>query len=227
MSRGFLVTAAILLSFALSSGVALAQDAAMDAPLKIPKPEIVYVRDFMLLSDNVTQPHRGPVRSLLREARDTLDDPDQKADQITGDLSQGLVDGLNNKGITAMRYNANSEDPARGWMIEGEFLQFDEGDNLRRATIGLGAGESKMHIKATVRDLAHPSDGPFIVFDPKASSGKMPGGAAAMIIAKNPYVMAAKLVLSPHAQNKEIKKLASQIADELYKYMQAGAAGAD
>lgn len=224
MNKVFYIVVALFSGFFILSGGAAAQDSGKDAGLKVPKPGMVYVRDFILLSENVTQPHRGPVRSLLRQTRDTLnDEPDNTADKITAELSGDVVDALNNKGIPAMHYSASSEDPSSGWIIEGEFLQYDEGDNLRRAAIGFGAGESKMYIRATVRDLGRPSDGPFIIFDPKASSGKMPGGAVAMIASKNPYVIAGKLVLSPHVQAKEIKKLASLIADELYKYMQTGA----
>lgn len=58
---------------------------------------------------------------------------------------------------------------------------------------------------------------PFLTFDSEGASGHMPGAA----VMQNPYVAAAKFVISRREPEREAKKVAESIADEIGKFMAA------
>jgi hypothetical protein len=74
-----------------------------------------------------------------------------------------------------------------------------------------------MDIEVQVADLATYPDEPFLLFGTRTGSGKMPGAAVTL----NPYVAAAKFVMSKNASDKDVKHAASQIAGEIVNYMNA------
>jgi len=114
-----------------------------------------------------------------------------------------------------MKLSSPTRLPTTGWIIEGEFLEVDEGGRLRRAMIGFGSGAAKMEIEAVVSELTQNQKIPFLVFDSGTSSRKGPGAA----FIRNPYVTAAKLILSKNSSKKDIQKLAKRIADSICDYM--------
>jgi len=58
---------------------------------------------------------------------------------------------------------------------------------------------------------------PFLTFDSKGASGHLPGGIAT----KNPYVAAAKFVMSKMEPEQEARKVAQAIANEIGNFMAA------
>jgi hypothetical protein len=61
-------------------------------------------------------------------------------------------------------------------------------------------------------------DTAFLTFDSAGTSGHMPGAA---VMHKNPYAAAAKFVMSKNDPEREAKKVAKAIADEIGKFMAA------
>jgi hypothetical protein len=59
---------------------------------------------------------------------------------------------------------------------------------------------------------------PFLTFDSEGASGHMPGAA---VMHKNPYAAAAKFVMSKKEPEREAKKVARSIADEIGKFVAA------
>jgi hypothetical protein len=72
-----------------------------------------------------------------------------------------------------------------------------------------------MEISVNVCDVSISADQPFLVFGTGASSGRKPGA----ILLMNPYVAAAKFVMSKNASKKDIQKTGACIAKEIVKYM--------
>ena len=70
-----------------------------------------------------------------------------------------------------------------------------------QAGIGFGAGQSEVEVQAQVYAVSD-LDTPFLVFDSKGASGHMPGA----VMTKNPYVAAAKFVMSKKEPDKEAKR---------------------
>lgn len=101
-------------------------------------------------------------------------------------------------------------------MITGEFADVNTGNRAMQAGIGFGAGQSHLEVRAKVyagSDLHTP----FLTFDSRGVSGYLPGAVAV----KNPYVAAAKFVMSKREPEQETRKVAQAIADEIGKFMTA------
>lgn len=107
--------------------------------------------------------------------------------------------------------------PTRGWVINGSFLEVDEGNRLRRAVIGFGSGATDMEIEVDVTDLSSHPNTPFLILSSSGSSGKRPGAAVTL----NPYVAAAKFVLAKNATGKDVTNAAADIAAEIVRYLKA------
>jgi hypothetical protein len=103
--------------------------------------------------------------------------------------------------------------PPQGWLVRGVFLSVDEGDSLRRAVVGFGAGASQIELAVAVDDLAtQPPQPLYQVIDSESSHAKPGAGAA---IALNPYVAAAKFVLSRADDRKTVDRAAAEVADSV------------
>jgi hypothetical protein len=85
-----------------------------------------------------------------------------------------------------------------------------------QAGVGFGAGQSQLEVHAKVYAGSDMST-PFLMFDSKGASGYLPGGVAT----KNPYVAAAKFVMSKREPEQEANKVAQAIANEIGKFIAA------
>jgi len=183
-------------------------------------PRVIYVMDFDIEVQDV-QSGTGPLQSrrqgrgvlanVLPKPRNGQKDPAGEARELVDLMSTSLVKELSKLGFTASRLSAGMLPPPEGLLIRGVFAQVDEGNRLRRAVIGFGAGQTDLQVMVTVDDLAHGSPQPFYELDTNAESRKLPGAAITM----NPYVAAAKFVLSGRDLNKNVTQTASKIAADL------------
>ncbi|MEN6438269.1 MAG: DUF4410 domain-containing protein [Syntrophobacter sp.] len=203
------LAAASLFIFILAAA-ACAQPAAKPSPPP-GMPEIVCVTDFELDTGDITQQER-----LVRRPRVVREDPRAKAGKLVELLSTSLVSELQNKSVRAMRLYPGARTPERGWLVKGQFMEVDEGNRMKRAIVGFGAGATDMQIEVAVVDLGSGSNEPFLIFGTDSKTGKGPGAVVTM----NPYVAAAKFVMSKKASEKDVRKTARQIADVLVKSMQ-------
>ena len=178
------------------------------APL--PPPAVIYVTDFEI---DVADADSGGLHPL-RRLRDTLSGESQAARDardLVDRMATALVADLTAKGFTATRLPPDALLPPAGWLVRGVFTEVDSGGRLRRAIIGFGAGHTDLQVKAAVDDLAKGAVKPFYQVETGVESGKMPGG----IIMRNPYVMAAKFVLAGRDLDRNVKKTAGGIADQI------------
>ena len=80
-----------------------------------------------------------------------------------------------------------------------------------QAGVGLGAGLSHLEVRARVYTAADTKTS-FLTFDRDGASGHIPGAA---VTRENPSVAAAKFVMSKTEPEKEDRKVARAIADEI------------
>lgn len=181
-------------------------------------PSVVYVNDFDLdaadmQSDQRLLPGPGIVERPLQRLRGEPSDPVAYAQKLVDLMSTTLVNDLTKAGVPAQRLAAGEPSPTEGWIIRGVFTDVEEGNRLKRAIIGFGAGETKMQLNVAVSGLASNTAQPFYSFDTTKGSGKMPGA----VVTLNPYVAAAKFVMSRNGLEKDTKKTAAKIADQISK----------
>ena len=196
------------------------------APQPKGMPSAILVADFEIDSADIKS-NEGilggdrPLRpGLLRGQGGLLhrrDDPADKARTLVDLLSDTLVQKLADKGLPARRLAPGESAPAGGWLVQGQFYEVDEGNRLRRAVIGFGAGETDMQLGVSVTDCAVNPPETFMTLGTQAGSGKMPGA----IVTMNPYVAAAKFVMAKNASEKDVKHTAGKIADEIVNYMKS------
>jgi len=206
-------------------GAVAIQNEQLKAPWPAARPSIVYVSDFALDAAHFKEEQgigdRLPGQRLKRLGQQLTHplestDPEQQVGKIVAAMSQNLIESLRDKGYRAERLpNPNAAVlPRDGWLLQGMFTEVDEGNRLKRATIGFGQGATQMDVQVSVSDLAgaYPKE-PFIVFGTVKDPKKMPGAVVSM----NPYVAAAKFVMEKNATEKDIKKTAEQIVAEMLK----------
>jgi hypothetical protein len=189
----------------------------------------IYIRDFELdASDLTTDQSRignGPLQGNgpLRRATGTgkSDDPAAEAQRVVKLMSDNLVEDFTKAEYATKRLAPGDYRPAVGILISGVFTELDEGNRVRRAVIGFGAGASTMQLYVTATDLAHP-DQALYQADADDSSGKKPGAVVTM----NPYVAVAKFAMEKNATDKTVKKTAKQITAEFDKRMRTSTAAA-
>ena len=131
-------------------------------------------------------------------------------------MAESLTQALRTKGMTAERLRDQNL-PREGWLVQGFFTEVDEGNRLKRAGIGFGKGATSMDLQIAISDLAGSDPrAAFAVFGTVQEPTRIPGALVTM----NPYVAAAKFVLQKNASERDIKKTAEQIADQIMKYEQ-------
>ncbi|TDY20412.1 uncharacterized protein DUF4410 [Paraburkholderia sp. BL6665CI2N2] len=199
------------------SAAAIVNAAAADsAPFATPAP-VVYVADFDLDVANVT-PDSGPgqrvrrLRGLLPSGPGPMGEdknPQDHAKHIVDEMAEALTDALKKAGVDARRSAPGQPLPASGWQVRGVFLSVDDGNRLRRAMVGFGAGQNDIQVAVSCDSLGTPDLPPLYQAVDEADSKGMPGAA----IKLNPYVIAAKFVMASGDEKKTIKKTAQQIAD--------------
>ena len=131
-------------------------------------------------------------------------------------LQKALVDDLATSIAAATAGDGAGASRVDCWVITGRFIDVNQGSGALQAGVGFGAGQSSVEVRAQVYALRD-MDTPFLVFDSKGASGHMPGAVAM----HNPYVAAAKFVMSKKQPDKEAKKVAKSIAEAIGKFMAA------
>lgn len=221
MVPGWLRIVCVTASAGLVSAVCLAEDAG--APPSTP--QVVYVSDFELDAAKVTpdsgpgQRARGMVGSLLPSGPlRQKQDPQARAHKIVELMAKSLTKDLKKAGVDARRITPDEPLPHAGWQVRGVFLSVAEGNRLRRAMVGMGAGQYQFQVAVSCDNLAQPDMPPLYENVEQGASRDKPGA----VIRLNPYVIAAKVVLAGHDETEAIERSAQQIADALTQRLQGG-----
>jgi hypothetical protein len=134
-------------------------------------------------------------------------------------MSESLVQDLIDKGISARRLAPGESLPSTGWVVRGVFTEVREGNRLRRAVIGFGAGKTELQVLVYLDDLANGAPRPFAEFNTSADSGDKPSGGK--------YAAGAKYMMGRFDLDKNVSQTASAIAADISQRIksQSGASG--
>jgi len=204
-------------------GIFTVETAADDSGAKASAtPRTVYVTDFALDAKSGKEeskgrlPVRNKVKGIVNHAGVTGgDSPEEQAKKIVNTLAESIVTELNSKNVKAQRLVSQPPPFTNCLILEGEFVDYDEGDRMKRAIIGFGSGSSDMQVRMMFSEIM---DGKTSLLIDTAMDGKKSRKPGA-VVTKNPYVAGAKFILTKNAPEKEIKKLGSSIADKVYEFM--------
>lgn len=191
-------------------------------------PRVIYVKTFSITNaapkpgNDVGQGRPRLLGALRGGEQNTVIGRHREAQQedtlakVPGVLQKALIENLSTSVASAADGDVAHASPGC-WIITGEFLDVDTGNRALQAGVGLGAGQTHLEVRARVYTAADTKT-PFLTFDSDGASGHMPGAA---VMRKNPYVAAAKFVMSKREPEKEARKVARAIADEIGKFMVA------
>lgn len=218
VTRDIILVCLSLMLLGFGGAKASGQGDAGTGPATVPR--VIYVMDFDLEVGDI-QSAKGPLQSrrqgrgaltnILPKPHNGQKEPAVQARELVDLMSTSLVKELGKLGFKATRLSAGTVQPPEGLLVRGVFAQVDEGNRLRRAVVGFGAGQTDLQVVVAVDDLAHGSPEPFYQLDTSTESRKLPGAAITM----NPYVAAAKFVLSGRDMNKNVTQTAAKIAAEI------------
>ena len=208
-------------SLLLVLGVCLAADAPDQAAKPSFRPRLIYVADFSLdaTADQQDKGLHGPlqIRKRLRDRVDqTEETPEEKAARIKDALARSIVSELTGRNVHCVRLSGQTQPTSGSWLLEGEFVEYYEGDRLKKAVIGFGSGSSDMEVRVKLSEVMDGGARPIFDSTIEGRKNRLPGA----VVTKNPYVAGAKYVLSKKAPDREVKKLGSRIAEKLYNYME-------
>ncbi len=184
-------------------------------PMPASRPVVVYVSDFDLDVGEIQSQGlgsaiaTGPLLGGLPRPLGLLPkDKESTAHDLVEEMANSLVEDLRKQGLNAQRLASDSNIPVDGWLLRGIFTQVDEGNRLRRAIIGFGAGKTELQVVTKLDDLSLGPPQPFYEVDTTASSGKMPGA----IVTMSPAAAAVKFVLAAGDLKRNTRDTAEQIA---------------
>ena len=146
------------------------------ADLNLPRPGRILVNTFAVSEADVTEAH-----GMLRQ-QPTVKDPVERereiGRQVAEVLAVELVEGLRALGFTVERASRSDAISGTDLWVDGQFVNVDEGDKLRRLVIGFGSGGSRVDTRV---QLYHGQDrAKLMEFTTHSNSSRMPGAAATM-----------------------------------------------
>jgi hypothetical protein len=220
---GWLAAAATLALAQTNGAVSAPPPAPGSNVAALPVQAVVYVSDFELDAADV-QADEGPgsrARRVLGGAllrRQSDQDPQAHARAIISGMAHALTADLVKAGIDARRAAPDNPLPDVGWLVRGVFLDVDQGNRLRRAVIGFGAGGAGIQVAIALDDLSKPGQPP--LYQTVDEGG---GHAPGAIVKLNPYVVAAKFVMAGRDENRAINETAERIAESIVARVRAAA----
>ena len=140
-------------------GMAVAQTAEGAGSPQVKALPVVYVADFQLEVEAENEANQRPfqVRKRIKDRVDLVtgeESPEKKAKEIVDTLAGSIVAELSGKGVVSKRLYKQPPPAFQCWVLEGEFVERDEGDRLKRAVIGFGSGSADMQVGITLSDIA-------------------------------------------------------------------------
>ena len=143
------------------------------------RPSTIYVYPFAASASDVTL-NQGFLQKTFRQVTDSNQDQSQLdlAHQTASTLADSIVQKLEALGFTASRVARGTQVSGENVLIvDGEFLDINQGNRLRRMVIGLGVGEATLDTQVQVYQMANGATQQIMEFNVNANSGQMPGAA--------------------------------------------------
>ncbi len=143
----------------------------------LPRPQQIVVYDFAVTESEVAE---EPIKKMLYERSAASEDERQReiGQQVAKALAEELVKGLRGLGFDVEQKPRGTPAEKHELLIDGRFIDADEGNRLGRIMIGFGVGASRLDTEVDV--YYGPRGRKVLDFKTHTDSGKLPGAAAAM-----------------------------------------------
>jgi hypothetical protein len=191
----------------------------------MPKPQLIVVHDFAVSPDAVSLEGAAGAR-LMDRARGTseADERLQVGQTVARVVTENLVKEIKKLGIPAEPASAATAVAGSSLSVEGQLLSIDQGNRLRRAVVGFGAGASEVKVLVQIYETTTAGRRLVQDFSTTAKSARRPGmgpagaaGAAAGRAAKSVAVSGGAAAATAHSQS--VEGDATHVADEIAKVL--------
>lgn len=191
----------------------------------LPRPKQIVICNFAVTEAEAAENQR-PIKKTPNEAGSTPGDERHReiARQAANALAEELVQGLRDLGFAVERRPRGTRIGRHQLLVDGEFLDVDEGNRLERLVIGFGVGASKVDTEVHVYYSGGRRN--LLDFRTHADSGKMPGAAATIgagaaigvgVTAATVAASAAEGALKEYLS--EVERMAKHSADQAVAYL--------
>lgn len=213
---------AVLIAFGCASTKISDRDAYSGGPL--PRPGQIIVYDFVSRPENVA-PDSGLAGQTAKPATPPTAEQVEMNRQLGTQIAEELAADIRAMGLSSVRATPATVAAVNDIMIRGYLLSVDSGSELKRVTLGFGAGASEL--KTLVEGYQMTATGPRKLGQGSidAGGGKVPGGAlgvAALLVTHNPIGLAVQAGVQGYGElsgsakiQGRAKQTAKEIADQL------------
>ena len=197
--------------------------------IPITAPQAVYVADFIFRSEGISAERGILPLSLVNEAASESSivfsrvfgiriNRGVRERELANLMATTLIEDLRNVGVIAYRFGSRDKLPAGSWLLQGTFVQVDEGNRIARALIGFGEGATELDVVASLSDSSGDSLRPFCELSTIAHSPHQAGA----IISLNPLGAVGRFMAGGLDLDKNVmetgSKLATIIADRVQSH---------
>src|SRR5262249_42960610 len=144
--------------------------------LTLPRPGRVVVFDFDTGAADV-RVGTSPRRTVRNAVGLYVQESDVLAAAVADALASRLADDIKSRGFTAERAAKAVSPQLNDLVIQGQFVQIDEGSATRRFVIGLGVGATELRTQVQVFQVTANGWQPVKQFDTVATGSRFPGAA--------------------------------------------------
>jgi hypothetical protein len=166
----------LVMMAALAFGCAAArvQNVQTAGATNLPQPGRVVVFDFDTGAADVVV-GTSPRRTVRNAVGLYVQEPDTLAQAVADSLASQLVDALKASGFNAVRAAKATVPQANDLVLQGQFVQIDEGSATKRFVIGFGMGATELRTQVEVFQVNADGWQPIKQFDTVAAGSRFPG----------------------------------------------------
>ena len=151
--------------------------------LGLPRPPQVLVYTFAVSPTEVIE-NQSIIHEFMESHSDSGMPPEQRLSEIGREAAEAMADelvrGISELGLPARRAYKETAVPVNALVVEGAFLDVDEGNRMRRVVIGFGSGSAQVDARVLVYQASPDGRAKLLDFMTHGDSGKLPGAAVTM-----------------------------------------------
>ena len=182
-------------------------------------PSVIYVSDFSFNAGGIGAERGVLPISLVNEAASESSmvfarlfgvqvNRGARERELVSLMATTLIEDLRARGVTAYRFGRADQLPAGSWLLQGTFVQVDQGNRLERALLGFGRGATELDVVVSLSDLRGDHPRPFCEVDTTAHSRREAGA----ILSPNPFDAVGRFMLGGLDLDKNVMETGSKLA---------------
>jgi hypothetical protein len=182
----------------------------------VPRPPVFLIYDFAVDPEDVMVDTTGLTSGDEASTAERLSEGKEWANA----LSESLVKQFVEEGITARRATGSTHIPLNAIAVKGQFVSIDEGDEIKRTTIGFGAGSEEVSVMVQIYQMKKAGLMRISAIEAEGHGRKTPGvvGPAAVAVGAGMVVglvVSSAMNVQSEAVDGSMQSTVDDIAEEL------------